>query len=414
MTTQFYANFSASLTNKNFAFGGMQDNGSAIYDGSDAWIKVIGGDGMSAAISPLSDKVLFGTYQYFGLNRSMDGGQTFESIRPNSNVFQNEEKAFNTPFEISSTLPNVLFAGGQRIYINEQNGNPNNWQPLHTDPLDPDATILAMAISPFDPSIMLASTSPLLNKDGTAKITSPKIFRTANGGSRWVQLSNLPNKAVMDISFDPAHSNLVYAVLSGFGKGHVFKSVNSGLDWLNIDNGLPDVPTNCIAINPKNTDQIYIGTDLGVYASYNGGNTWEHFMNGLPTAVMAMSISITDNVMKVATHGNGVYESEIPVDVSSKDISNENIKSFMINPNPASDHIRIQIQSNLSSTARISIYDLHGRVVLTKSGLPFTNGFSSNQIDVSSLIPGHYTTITEGVLPGNNGKFVFIRKLVKA
>ena len=134
-------------------------------------------------------------------------------------------------------------------------------------------------------------------------------------------------------------------------------------------------------------------------------------MNGLPTAVMATSISITDNVMKVATHGNGVYESEIPVDVFIQRYQrNENIKSFMINPNPASDHIRIQNKATYLRRLGISLdHDLHGRVVLTKSGLPFTNGFF-NQIDKPYRV-----TIPRSlrVLPGNNGKFVFIRKLVK-
>ena len=50
-TTQFYANFSSSKIDPKFAIGGMQDNGTAIYDGMDGWIKVIGGDGMSTAIN---------------------------------------------------------------------------------------------------------------------------------------------------------------------------------------------------------------------------------------------------------------------------------------------------------------------------------------------------------------------------
>ncbi|MBL0112130.1 MAG: hypothetical protein IPP42_15365 [Saprospiraceae bacterium] len=40
-TSQFYANFSASKSDSKFAIGGMQDNGTAIYDGQDGWIKVI-------------------------------------------------------------------------------------------------------------------------------------------------------------------------------------------------------------------------------------------------------------------------------------------------------------------------------------------------------------------------------------
>ncbi|MBL0113516.1 MAG: hypothetical protein IPP42_22860 [Saprospiraceae bacterium] len=66
---------------------------------------------------------------------------------------------------------------------------------------------------------------------------------------------------------------------------------------------MPDVPTNCITINPKQNKELYLGNDLGVFLSTDGGLSWERFMQGLPEAVMAMSIHISAqaDLIKVAT-----------------------------------------------------------------------------------------------------------------
>ncbi|MCB0545889.1 MAG: hypothetical protein KDC70_20340, partial [Saprospiraceae bacterium] len=83
-TQQFYANFACSPTNPNLAMGGLQDNASAIYVGDDSWMRVIGGDGMGAAINPDDNDVLYGSWQRLNLLRSNNRGQSFFYITPNT------------------------------------------------------------------------------------------------------------------------------------------------------------------------------------------------------------------------------------------------------------------------------------------------------------------------------------------
>jgi hypothetical protein len=40
----------------------------------------------------------------------------------------------------------------------------------------------------------------------------------------------------------------VYAVFSGFGTGHVFKSTNAGASWTDMSASLPDMPFECITV----------------------------------------------------------------------------------------------------------------------------------------------------------------------
>ncbi len=411
-TTQFYANFSASRTDPQFAIGGMQDNGTAIFDGNDGWIKVIGGDGMSTAIN-FNETIIYGSYQYFGLNKSTDKGKSFEYIRPNNNILYTEQIAFNTPYEITPSNPSALYAGGQRIYINENNGNPNSWRPLHEFVLDANATTLALAVSPADPLLIFVSTFPLNNK------TVPKLFKSTNGGITWQHISNLPETTVMDISFDPNNANTLYLAYSGFTENsHVFKSVDAGRTWENIDHGLPNVPTNCIAINPKKSNEIYVGNDLGVFVSENSGKTWEKFTSGLPNTTMVMSLSITPTpglgIIKVATHGNGVYESPLAdFSIVTKEITNPLLSNLILSPNPADNFIAVNTFFKQSANYRISISDLHGRTMLEKTNSTAYIGENVSRIDISLFPSGVYNLRLEGKMATDKSRFLLIRKFVK-
>ena len=411
-TTQFYANFSSSKIDPKFAIGGMQDNGTAIYDGMDGWIKVIGGDGMSTAINP-AENIIYGSYQNFGLNKSTDKGKTFEYIRPNNNTLYTEQIAFNTPYEITPANPTALYAGGQRIYINENNGNPNGWRPLHEFVLDANATTLALAISPKDPTLIFASTSPLNNK------TVPKLFKSTNGGITWQHLSNLPELAAMDIVFDQNNGNTIYLAYSGFKPdSHVFKSTDGGNTWENIDHGLPNVPTNCIAINPKKSNEIYVGNDLGVFVSENSGKSWQKFTKGLPNAVMVMSLSITPTpglgVIKVATHGNGVYESPLAdFSIANKEITNPALSNLTLSPNPADQFINVRSFFKQSATYQVIISDLTGRSLIQKINNSAYAGDNVYRVDITSLSAGVYNLRFEGKIGSDHSLFLLNTKFIK-
>ncbi len=410
VTSQFYANFSASRTDPEFAIGGMQDNGTAIYDGQDAWIKVIGGDGMSTAINPFNENVIFGSFQYFGLNRSTDRGKTFEYLKPANSIFLSEPKAFNTPFEVIASSPNSIYAGAQKVYLNESSGNPAFWKATHSSPLDPESTVLTLAVAPSDPSIIFASTSPLNNN------TVPKVFKSTDAGKQWTRLTNLPNKSAMDIAIDPTDSRIVYIVFSGFGAGsHVFKSFDGGASWSIKENGLPDVPVNCIVLHPKNRNELFLGNDLGVFYSKNQGESWEKFMEGLPNAVMAMSISIPADAesIKVATHGNGVFESNLPLSLPVNELNNPYLKSFVISPNPAYNRAQAALSLEKAAKYRILVNDLSGKTIFDGPELKGLAGLNINHLDLSGYPSGTYLIGIRGQILEDGSGFQRTLKVVK-
>lgn len=209
--------------------------------------------------------------------------------------------SFNAPVVAAANQPGLLFAGRNTVWRSEDWGG--SWQagndglPLGADPL------LALAVAPTDPDVLYAASAP--NHEAL------KVYKSLDGGFTWRDITlGLPNRYLMDFAIDPRSADRVTAVFSGFGGDHVFRSNDGGTNWRALDgHWLPDVPTTAVVIDPEYPGHIYIGNDLGVFASLDDGYSWFSLTAGLPEAVLVGDLNIDPNTrnLLVATHGNGVY-----------------------------------------------------------------------------------------------------------
>jgi hypothetical protein len=122
---------------------------------------------------------------------------------------------------------------------------------------------------------------------------------------------------------DPHNSSVAYLALSGFtadtGVGHIFKTVNFGQTWTEADGGMPDVPVLKLLVDASDdsglcanvacSKSVFAGTDIGVFHSSDGGNTWQPFNLGVipPVPVYDMAQDSV-NVIFAGTHGRGVFQ----------------------------------------------------------------------------------------------------------
>ncbi len=308
-TSQFYNYFASSYQDSLIAIGGLQDNATAIYWGTDYWRREIGGDGTSAGIDPSNDNIMYGTYQYMSLQKSIDQGNNWSYIAP-----PGSNTGFVAPFVISPINPQILYAGTDLVYKSTNKGSSWNGTGSGTFNGDP---LLALAVAANDQNIVYASTAPVNHP--------ANIYLTTNGGTGWVNVTqNLPNRYPMDIDVNPDDPNTAYIVFSGFGASHLYKTTNAGSSWLDKGAGLPDVPASAVVIDPDYTDRIYVGNDIGVFVSLDGGDSWQSFSDGLTDAVIVMdlNISLSNRKLRCVTHGSGVFErpliSEVvPVELAS-------------------------------------------------------------------------------------------------
>ena len=348
-TQQFYANFSNSSQDSLFAIGGLQDNATAVYEGNLGWRRVIGGDGVSTAINPLNDNIVYGESQYLNVLRSDDHAFTFNNL----NVPASTTTNFAGPFIICHSNPDVVYAAGDEVMKSVDGGF--NWN--STGSLDGNP-VLVLEASRTNQDLVYAATAPV-------NFAQVALFKTFDGGINWTDVTGtLPNKYIMDVVIDPINNQNVYVAISGFGTDHVFKSTNGGATWNASSIGLPDVPTNTLCIDPLNANTIYVGNDLGVFVSTNAGATWNDFNDGLydATFVMDISVSPANRKLRLATHGKGVYERPmLPVTVGLSTTED----AFQINafPNPVNDLVTLSFNFLSNEKTSLQVFNLKGELV---------------------------------------------------
>jgi photosystem II stability/assembly factor-like uncharacterized protein len=303
-TTQFYNGFANAESDSLVALGGLQDNGTLKYEGTTAWNKVYGGDGGWCAIDPVNKNILYEEYIYLAMSKSTDGGYNWFSIT-NGLATGSSNANFIAPFVISPSSPNVLYAGAKSVYKTTNGGA--FWFP--DSPEFNTVPIACIGVSYTSSDTLMAGTG-----SGAVGATPLfEIFASVNGGTNWSNVTgSLPSRYPTDISFDPTNSATAYLTYSGYGVPHVFKTTDVGQTWEDISSNLPDLPVQSIVADPAYPQSLYIGTDLGVFHTTNGGAEWFEYNLGMPqTMVTDITISKTNRVLRASTFGNGVYERKL-------------------------------------------------------------------------------------------------------
>jgi hypothetical protein len=115
----------------------------------------------------------------------------------------------------------------------------------------------------------------------------------------------------------PSNENKIIAVVSGFNTPHVFRGEfspqNNSATWTDISgigNGrLPDIPVNALAIDDNKEGTMYIGTDVGVFCTLDGGASWTKFSRGLPACqIYDLRLNSSKGILRAATHGRGMWQ----------------------------------------------------------------------------------------------------------
>ena len=109
----------------------------------------------------------------------------------------------------------------------------------------------------------------------------------------------------------------VYVTLNGYRfdnfAPYVYASDDYGKTWTGIGKDLPNEPVNVIREDPKNDSILYVGTDGGLYVSFDRGNSFMMWNKGLPKSVPIHDIAIQqrENEIVLGTHGRSIYIAEL-------------------------------------------------------------------------------------------------------
>ena len=122
----------------------------------------------------------------------------------------------------------------------------------------------------------------------------------------------LPNRYVTRIAIDPTDHQVVWISFGGFAGGNVRLSRDGGATWSDASGAgarrLPDAPVNCVLLHPDDTDVVYVGTEVGIFASDDAGQNWSANNEG-PANVPTEEVSwiAGTRTLLAATLGRGLW-----------------------------------------------------------------------------------------------------------
>jgi hypothetical protein len=323
-----YNGLGASGIGPNVIGGGSQDNGTHRTIGGLTWDPLWVGDGGAFLYDPDDPYTMYYVESYAlgdadngDIYRSTDGGAA-DPTQADTTGFQGP---FVTPLVIDPNSPKanrILFAGGvTRVYRSTNGGM--SWSASSPNM---NGEVRSLSVSPQSSAVMFAGTQV------------GSVWRSTNGGAttaNWKKITPgsgapIPGRRLTSVMADPLYTYGVYVTFGGLNTstpgqpGHLFHAISkddgSLYNWEDRSGDLPDIPAYSVAIDPDNSQRMWIGTDIGVFESNDGAVTWLAD-DGLPNVVVTeLRVREGNDVLRAATYGWGMWQRRIVPPYASVDV----------------------------------------------------------------------------------------------
>lgn len=315
-------------------FGGFLGN--SIPRGS--WHPVAGGESGFAVPDPVDNNIIWSTGTGSGSiggtvtrfderthqDREVEVWPDYVAGAPAADVKYRFNWEF--PIAISPFDHNKVYVGSQFVHVTADGGN--SWQIISPDltrndksrqqisgGLTPDnigveyaGVIFALTESPKEQGLIWAGTN-----DGQVQVTR-------DGGKTWTNVTkNLPGfpewGTVDNIEASRYDAGTAYLSVDGhqvnFRDPYVYKTSDYGKTWTLITNGIPHNMlsyAHCVREDPVRKGLLYLGTEGGLYISFDDGKNWQPLQSGLPHApVYWITVQERFHDLAVATYGRGFW-----------------------------------------------------------------------------------------------------------
>ena len=333
--SQFY-HVSLDMERPYNVYGGLQDNsswvGMSAYPGgitNAQWENMYGGDGFWMFADTADSTFIYAESQGGEIGRVNRKTHETRAIKPLPGYKEGKLRYnWNTPIHMSPTQKGVVYIGAQFLFRSRDHGQ--TWDRISPDLTtnDPEkqkqeqsggvtvdnsaaemhTTIYSIAESPKDPNLIWVGTD-----DGNVQLTR-------DGGKTWTNvagnISGLPKSAWVS-SVEAGHfaAGTAYATfdLHTFGdmKPYVYRTTDFGKTWTALApaDGSMKGYAHVVKEDPVDAKLLFVGTELGLWVSLDGGRRWAQYKGGdLPNvAVRDVAVHPRDSSLVLATHGRGIW-----------------------------------------------------------------------------------------------------------
>jgi len=293
---------------------------------------------------------------YMGLLQRLDhrtGESRAINVWPIDNMGAGADAAkfrfqWNYPIFFSPNNPKKLYAAGNHLFATEDEGK--SWQMISPDLTTNDKKKQASSGGPITQDntsveyycTIFYATESWVEKDLLWTGSDDGLLHVSkDGGKNWdnVTPKDCPQWIMWNcIDVDPFKKGAAYVVgtrykLDDF-KSYIYKTEDYGKTWKLIVNGInPMHFARCLRADRKRPGLLYVGTEYGMYISYDDGANWKSFQLNLPV-VPITDLTIKNNDLIVGTQGRSIYILDDLTILQEKnaDVLNKNLHVYSVNP----------------------------------------------------------------------------------
>jgi photosystem II stability/assembly factor-like uncharacterized protein len=340
-------------TQDNFTLGGPVRTKSKNGIVNSDWFVTLGGDGFEPQVDPINPNIIYSQYQYGNLHRFDKKSGEIQYIKPIEDLDEEPLRwNWDAPLLISPHNSSTLYFAANKVFKSIDKGN--SWQTISADltqKLNRDelkvmgrtwsvdavakgqstsfyGNITALDESPIKKGLLYAGTD-----DGLIQISE-------DDGKNWRKVSSFSgvpiNTYVNFIKSSHHKEGRVFAIFNNHKRGdfkpYLMKSEDYGKTWTSVNGNLPERgSTYNFAEDHVNENLWFVGTEFGVFFTFDAGKNYIQLKGNLPTiAVRDMEIQKQCNDLVIATFGRGFYvlDNYTALRALSADIQNQTFKIF--------------------------------------------------------------------------------------
>jgi photosystem II stability/assembly factor-like uncharacterized protein len=339
---------------------GAQDNGSQLINNASAGInsanKVTGGDGAYCFIDKDNEYMITSyVYNNFYYLNYATGAQVY-SIDSDS-----DSGDFINPSALDSNTNN--------LYTNGSSGTTYQINRYSLASTSATKYILSDALLDAAPTVFKPLASTFFHKNVMVGTENGKLFtiKFNDSSATWTEITGANFVgSISSIALGDTEQE-IYITFYNYGVSSVFYSSNGGASWQDKEGDFPDISIRAIMANPLNSNEVIIGTDLGVWGTDNFSDAspnWMQAYNGMKDVpVHSFDLRTADNTVLAATHGRGLFTGQFTSEPSTLSIDNiEFDEAFSVYPTVSKGNITVFAKSSLGKV-KMNIFDISGRQV---------------------------------------------------
>ena len=412
-TSQLYGVSISRNANSDVMHGGFQDNGNFVtFDPSvqSIWNMPFNGDGCFGGIADNEEDFYLTIQRGVMYKMKLDNnGERLAFNRMDPSSVDSNDYMFINPLVMDKNSDILYMAAGNKLWRNNDIANV----PYNNSHAKNDFGWEMFSDTITNPTMIITTIETSVNPANVVYLGTKykKIFRIDNAHAGDPAIVELPypltgsNSYVYDIAVNPDNADEVMIVYSNYSVYSLFHSMDGGQSWNKIAGNLEQNPSgsgngpSCrtAKIIPLDNSTLYlVGTSVGLFgtATLDDNNTvWEQVGATEIGAVVVEFLEYRENdgLLVVATHGNGIYQTNLTSigDVLSTDniTADVNLKVF---PNPVVDRVSLVITIDKIADAKVIIYDELGRKVGQEHNQKLYFGTNAIQLNIKDYKSGIY------------------------